>query len=103
MKKLITGLLAVYLVSGMAEALLPPLYEGVREIKAIIENEEFDQKLTSGEVVETIQKNETGYEILSNKHRLQVDVKYKVNDRSGPEHNVGPAQFELYFHDPKPI
>lgn len=76
-------------------AILPPLYQTSNEIKAILESKELGQKLGSGDVIQTIQKNESGYEIITNKHRLQVDVSYVSN--KGP----GPAEYKFIFKTPQ--
>lgn len=92
MVRFAAALASLLLVSATTEALLPPLYEGIREIKAILEDPELSQELTSGEVIEAIEKNDKGYEIQTNRSRLQVDV------HALPVDHPGPAQFELEFH-----
>lgn len=79
------------------EALLPPLYQTSSEIKAMMENKQLGQKLQSGEVIEKIEKNDQGYEITTNKNRLQVNVTYE--NQSYP----APAQHNLSFEDPIPL
>ncbi len=90
MKKLAFTLLTALIVM-QAEALLPPLYQTSSEIQAIMANEQLGQKLQSGEVIEKIEKNEQGYEITTNKSRLQVKVTY------APIQHPGPAQYRLSF------
>ncbi|WP_068468258.1 hypothetical protein [Candidatus Protochlamydia phocaeensis] len=98
MRKMIWAAAAFLLLSSTSGyALLPPLYEGVREIKSILTSKEFGEKLHSGEVLVAIQKNDAGYEITTNQHHLQIDVKYEQTGR------IGPAEYTLYFHDPVPI
>lgn len=93
MKIFLTACLSFLSIFSSMEAVLPPLYEGAKEIRAMLKNRELDQKLESGEVITTIQKNEKGYEIITNKHRVQVDVIYQ------PNAHPGPARFELQFHE----
>lgn len=97
MKNFFLACLASLAIGSSAEALLPPLYEGISEIKSILISRELDQKLESGDVILSIQKNDNGYEIITNKHRLQVDIIYR------PMPHPGPAQFELRFHDAEPV
>lgn len=72
--------------------LLPPLYESKKEMLAILESPELLSKLSSGELIIAIEKNESGYEVRTNKSHLQVDVQYQEAEHPGP------AQFELEFH-----
>ncbi len=80
-----------------AEAILPPLYETSSEIKAIMADEQLGQKLQSGEVIVKVEKNDQGYEITTNHHRLQVYVTYE------PAQRPGPAHFKLRFGEPAPL
>ena len=81
-----------------AQAILPPLYQTSSEIKAIMANEQLGEKLQSGEVIEKIEKNDRGYEITTNKSRLQVDVEYEPTERF-----AGPAHYKLHFGNPIPL
>lgn len=94
MKKILSALIFSWVLGQSGYALLPPLYQTANEIKAILESKELSQKLKSGEVIMTIQKNDEGYEIVTNKHRLQVDVSYLHQNRPGP------SQFQFDFHQP---
>ncbi len=85
MKKLILTLAACLFVMH-AEALLPPLYQGSGEIKAIMEDSQLAQKLSSGDVIMKIEKNEEGYAITTNKHHLQAYVDYELAQHPGPAH-----------------
>lgn len=88
---------ALFIVAGLMSitsvfAALPPLYQSVKELKAILEDPELANELTSGEVIESIEKNESGYEVRSNRSHLQIDVHYK------PQSMPGPVAFDLQFH-----
>ncbi len=72
-------------------ALLPPLYENIAEIKAILEDQRFGKLLQSGETIEEIIKVKDGYEINTNHHQLRAKVIYKPISRPGP------AQFDIEF------
>lgn len=89
MKKLIL-LLAFFSVIHV-EALLPPLYQSAAEIKSIMEDKQLGQKLTSGDLITKIERNDQGYLISTNKHTLQVYVQY------GPAEQPGPAQYMIRF------
>jgi hypothetical protein len=97
MKKIILSLITGFVLISSLEAALPPLYQSANEIKAILASEEFGQKLQSGELILTIQRSENGYEVLTNHHRLQVDI------LNVPSNKPGPIQFKLKFHDPIPV
>lgn len=94
MKKIASILLASLAFSASVSAILPPLYHTSNEIKAILVNPEFGQKLHSGEMIESIQRNEDGYLVTTNQHTMQVHVKYLPSERPGP------AQFDLQFDEP---
>jgi hypothetical protein len=90
MKKWILTLLACTAL-GQANALLPPLYQGSTEIKAILADPQLGQKLSSGDVITKIEKTDRGYLIVTNKHRLEVTVDYEPAERPGP------AQYVIRF------
>lgn len=96
MKKLGLVILAALVVT-QADALLPPLYETSAQIKAMMSNEQLGQKLQSGEVIEKIERNEQGYEITTNKSRIQVNVVYE------PSQHPGPAHYTLQFGNRIPL
>jgi hypothetical protein len=81
-----------------AQALLPPLYQTSSEIKAIMDNPQLAQKLQAGEVIEKIEKNDQGYEITTNKSRVQVNVVYEPTGQV-----AGPAHYKLSFGNPAPL
>jgi hypothetical protein len=97
MKKLLFLLPAVMTLISTLDAALPPLYQTSNEINAILKSPEFGKKLHSGEVIETIQKNEAGYLVTTNYHTLQIDILYQENGK------IGPAQFNLQFEEPQPL
>lgn len=77
-------------------AALPPLYQSAHEIKAILEDDELAASLGAGGVIESIEKNESGYEIRTERKELQVDVIPQPQDKPGP------VQFKLHFHKATP-
>ena len=96
MKKLAFTILAS-LALTQAEALLPPLYQGSTEIKAILGDEQLGQKLGAGDVITKIEKTDQGYVITTNKHRLPVYVNYE------PAKMPGPAQYKIHFGEAESI
>jgi hypothetical protein len=97
MKKLAYAILSSLVLTPALHAVLPPLYQSADEIKAILNSEELEQRLTAGDVIMLIRKNDNGYTIISNKHQLQVDV---INQ---PSYRPGPTHFKLQFHDAVPL
>lgn len=95
MKKMF--LLALLTLSQVGFAALPPLFEGVREIQAILADPQLGTLLSSGEVIEQIVKNSTGFSIITNKSYLRVNVEYL------PQGRPGPAKFSLSFQTPVAI
>lgn len=95
--KVFLSLIVCCALTQTVEALLPPLYQSSNEIKSILNNEELGKKLQSGELIIAIQRNANGYEIITNHHRLQVDV---INE---PVQRIGPAVYHLDFHEPIPL
>lgn len=94
MKKFMMCFTLSILFSLPLAAILPPLYQDSKEIKSILSDPDFDKKLHSGEVLMKIQKNEQGYEITTNQHRLQIDINYSKTAK------ISPAEYTLFFHEP---
>lgn len=79
---------------SVASTLEPPLYAGREEFKTLVNDKQFTSKLDSGDVIVAIYRTKTGFTVLTNKHKMFVDV---VQDKTG---KPGPAKFHLVFHDP---
>lgn len=77
-------------------ALLPPLAQSSREIKALLTDAEFYDSLGSPEVVLDISRNDKGYLVVTQHYSMQVDVHYIVADQKF----CGPAHFQFEFHRP---
>lgn len=71
-KRLLLGLI---LLSGVGEAALPPAWEAVREIKAILDDNQLNHYLDSGEIVNKIERTEEGWAIQTNRSRISITVK----------------------------
>lgn len=87
---------AIFFSHAIIFAALPPLFEDIAEIKAILDDQKLGQLLESGESIREIKKVEKGYVIKTNQHKLLAKVIYKPNNRPGP------AQFDIEFNPPKP-
>jgi hypothetical protein len=72
---------------------LPPLYQSVAELKAILEDKRLGEQLNSAQVIQQIMRIEGGYDIRTQDYVLQIDV------RALPSTRPGPQRFELHFND----
>lgn len=88
MKKLI--LLSV-LSLNTAYALLPPLWESVAQIKAVLSDEHLKDYLESGEVIESIDRSDEGYTIKTNHSELKAII------QAVPQTMPGPAKYKVHF------
>ncbi|QLH35306.1 MAG: hypothetical protein HWD61_03405 [Parachlamydiaceae bacterium] len=75
-------------------SVLPPLFENIAEIKAILDDQRLGQMLESGESIEEIKHVENGYVLKTNRHRLFVKIRFKHSEKPGP------AEFDLEFKTP---
>lgn len=91
MKKLLTLSVLGVMVSSNAFAVLPPLWQGVNEIKAILEDQHLSNALPSGDVILKIIKIHDGYMIITNKRKAFIKVNYEPNQQPGP------AKFKIEF------
>lgn len=92
MKKI---LLTIMLTNSLwTWALLPPLYQSVKEYKALLNDPRLEKNLGSGELIKTIERKDNRFEITTNKQTLRVDIVYKK------QRQPGPAEFELEFQKP---
>ena len=91
MKTLFMLLIGTFFSTLPMQGVLPPLYEGIKELQALLASHELSQKLGSGDVIEKIEKTENGYKITTNKRDLEVEVYYTPTGR------IGPAAFTLKF------
>lgn len=93
MKKLIFALI----FTTQIQAALPPLYQSLNEYKALLGNPALAEKLTSADLIESIELKEGGFLIKTNKHTLKVDLVYD------PQGMPGPQKFHLVFQEPTPL
>jgi hypothetical protein len=98
MKKLLVILaLGVALTQAPLQALLPPLFQSMEEFKALSLDKRLTEKLESGESVVSITRFDKKYTVITNRHKINVDVIYDKTN------NNGPAKFHFVFHDPQPL
>jgi len=91
MKKVLFLAVALMTLNGMASAALPPLWQNVAELKAILNDKQLGDTVQSGEVIEDIKKTETGWLIVTNHQEVPIQVVY------APATRPGPAQFTVVF------
>lgn len=92
MKKFLLTLMVT--VSLPAWALLPPLYQSVKEYKALLNDPRLEKTLNSGEFIQNIERKDNLFEISTNKQILKVDIIYHK------QRTPGPAEFQLEFRKP---
>ena len=81
-------------LSAQVFGALPPLYQGVAELKAILEDKKLGERLDSAQIIQQIMRKEGGYEIRTQDYILGIDVIPLPNVKMGPQ------RFELHFNDP---
>lgn len=85
--------LAALCVVGICHAALPPLWEDIAELKAILNDEHLSSNLSahlqSGEVILAIKKIDQGWMIVTNHHQLPIRIVPK------PQEMPGPMQFDV--------
>lgn len=75
----------------IASAALPPAWQGVAELKAILNAPELPEYLESGDVIQGVLREENGWRIETNHRSITIEVIPK--DQKMP----GPKSFELKF------
>jgi hypothetical protein len=81
---------AIY--TTQVEALLPPAWQDVAEVKAILNAPDLSNYLESGDAVESIAKTDAGWEITTNHSKVKVEIVRK------PQNMPGPEKFTLKFY-----
>ncbi|MGK5595387.1 MAG: hypothetical protein ACSNEK_08525 [Parachlamydiaceae bacterium] len=77
--------------SPACEGALPPLWESVSQIEAILESSDLKNVFNSGEVIESIARTEDGFLVVTNHREVRAIVKAK------PQAMPGPAVYEVTF------
>jgi len=89
MKKLI--FIIILLFSTQLHAILPPFYQSVNEIEAILKDPRLKDDANSAYPILQIMKVDSGYLIITSRYNQKIEVKYI------PQELIGPAKFELKF------
>lgn len=85
-------ILIACLTTSAAHAALPPYYQSVREIQAILENREIAAKLGSGRAITSIAAHDRGFTVIAGECGLDVEVRY-LPPENPPV--IGPVRFEI--------
>ena len=93
MKKILGGLLLFIAIQGQSFAALPPLWQGVEELKVILADKRLGDYLDAGDVITAIKKTEEGWIIITNKKRVTVNLTYEKSSKPGP------VQFRISFFE----
>lgn len=97
MKKFFLILFLSFSLNANLSAILPPLYQGIKEVTAILRDPQLGQLLSAGDVLLSIEKNDRGYLVTTNHHELQANVIYTH------EAKIGPQQFTIVFDSPTKV
>lgn len=93
MRLLLLGLIAL---SGVTEAILPPAWEAVREIKTLLDAKDLKSYLDSAEIIQSIERVPDGWVINTNRSKIFIHIQKLPQNRPGPE------EFELKFSKTPP-
>ena len=91
MKKFLITLLLFTAIQGQTFAILPPLWQGVQELKVILADKQLGDYLDAGDAISAVKKTEDGWIIVTNKKRVAVHITYE------PASKPGPVQFRISF------
>jgi hypothetical protein len=83
-------LLSVFFTAEQ-HAALPPLYQSIREIDAVLSHEYLRSSEFTAEPILDVKKIENGYLVETAHYYLMADVIYKETS------HIGPMQFEVHF------
>lgn len=96
MKKLLLLISAYVVFNGVAFGALPPLWQNVAEIKAILNDPKLGEFLSSADIIHEIKKSPQGWVIVTQREELSVEVVYQAASHPGP------VPFTLIFRSPTP-
>ena len=80
-------------LTAQATAALPPLYQSIREFKALLDSPQIADRIGSEEVIRSITRDDNGFSIQTTKQTVSVCVIYD------PVDHPGPAKFHLEFEN----
>ncbi len=87
--------LLTFCIASQTFGALPPLYQSLKELKAVLESPELSNKLTSADYIEEIRRTDEGFLIKTNKHTIQAKLVVE------PQGMPGPTKFHVIFEEPK--
>lgn len=76
--------LLAWICTMTCEAALPPAWEGVRELRAILEDKQLSQYLNSGDVIESLHHEGNMWIIQTNHSQIEVEVIHEPRSQPGP-------------------
>lgn len=92
LQRFCASLCVAMLISSSLAAALPPYYQGIDELRSLINDPRIkEMHVPAGDVIEAIRRTDTGYEVVTNHSILQIDVEHL------PQKHPGPAKFALHF------
>ena len=94
MRKIVCLLILFLGLSNQVFAILPPFAQSKKEILSILSSTELAYLIPSGESIEEIRKTPGGYLVITREKIIPITVRYL------PAQNIGPARYELIFHEP---
>lgn len=83
MKKLVVAALCLCVLP--LTAVLPPVWQNVAELKAILTDPALNQELDSAELIQSINRIENGWEIRTNKQTVIAEITPQPQSMPGPE------------------
>ncbi len=89
--------LIIFFIAAKGFCALPPLYQSLKELDAVLSDDRLIEELSSGEPILEIKRDDDSYFIYTNKHILKVQVVYI------PTQYMGPSKFELKFFEKEEI
>ena len=84
------GYLSLFFATTL-EASLPPYFQSTNEIKRILSHEQVLKAIGPGRAIQGVVRNDSGWEVLTESCRLQVDVSYTPRE----DGRIGPVNFQL--------
>jgi hypothetical protein len=91
MKKILVSFSLFIALQGPIFAALPPLWQGVQELKVILADKRLGDYLDAGDAITSVKKVDEGWIIITTKKRVTVRLTYDNTSKAGP------VQFRISF------
>lgn len=85
--------MAFLLMANSVSAVLPPFYQSVTEYEKLLKDPQLEKALGSGQIIEGIDRTESGFVIKGNRSEVHVQIVYE------PQNHPGPAKFHFIFNN----